>query len=347
MTELRQFCETRGIDPDKAAAALARERQLEMSALSMPWFARAVVGAGAWVTALAAIGAGSVFLFLLIGTETVGTLAILGAGFLALGLWVIRGEGIGAFAEQLGTAIAAAGVAMIAIGFGMETRMIWVAAIVAVAVTAIVVTATPKRTLQFLSAALAAVLLAIALVDERIPYYLDVAALAGPIGVFLMLRPPRTDLQPSAVVLLLLFPLFGIFGAMDMSAWPDLPPAGGWFAKVLHIGLFLWLVSLHWQHAGPAARTRLAYVAAPAVALCLVLPAGGSAALVVMMLAFVIGSRPLALLGSLLQIHYIWRFYYDIDASLLVKSGILAGAGVLLLLAWWFVARQSQPEVRS
>jgi uncharacterized membrane protein len=76
------------------------------------------------------------------------------------------------------------------------------------------------------------------------------------------------------------------------------------------------------------------------------LPPGGSAALVIMMLAFVIGSRPLALLGTLVQIYYIWRFYYDMDVTLLIKSGMLFAVGVVLLLAWWLMIRRSPEGVR-
>jgi uncharacterized membrane protein len=65
-----------------------------------------------------------------------------------------------------------------------------------------------------------------------------------------------------------------------------------------------------------------------------------------MMLAFVLGSRPLALLGTLLQIHYILRFYYDLEITLLAKSGILVAVGAVLLMAWWLVLRRTPEGVR-
>lgn len=341
MTDLERFCAQLDIDRDAAAAALKEERTEAASARSMPWFARLVVGVGAWITALSAIGVGSVFLFLVIGTEATGSLAVLGAGFLALGLWILRRDKIGTFADQLGTAVAAAGVGMIAGGFAESSNALWLAALATAFATAVVILLTPKRTLQFLAALLAAVLFAMALVVDKVPYYLDIAALAGPVGVLLVLRPPRRDVHPTAIVLLLLFPLLGIYGAMDFSAYIESPPAGGWFAKVLYIGLFGWLAMLHWTHGDEAARSGLKVFVPVAAAVCLLLPAGGSAALVIMMLAFVIGSRPLALLGSLLQIHYLWRLYYDLDITLLAKSGVLTAAGIVLLVAWWLLQRRS------
>jgi hypothetical protein len=345
VADLEQLCAALGLDRDRVAAALHRERAAETSALSMPWFARLVVGVGAWVTALSAIGVGTAFMALL-GTDVEGMLSLFGVVFMALGLWVLRKEGVGIFAGQLGTATAAAGVALIAAGIGMETREAWIAALAASAVTAIIIVATPKRTLQFLSALLAAVLIAISLVQDKIAWYLDFASLAGVAGVLLTLRPPQRDLQPTATVLLLLFPVLGIFASLDMSMYMEAPPAGGWFARVLHIGLFAWLASLHWARTEEVGRTRLIYFAPLAAIVCLVLPAGGSAALVIMMLAFVIGSRPLALLGTLLQIHYLWRFYYDMELTLLVKSGVLTATGVVILVVWWLMHRQAESELR-
>jgi uncharacterized membrane protein len=145
--------------------------------------------------------------------------------------------------------------------------------------------------------------------------------------------------------------MLAIFGADEIGMSYGVGDAGGWFAKALHIGLFLWLVTIHAQRAAtPDARARLGPFAVAAVIVCVLLPPGlppgGSAALVIMMLAFVIGSRPLALLGTLVQIYYIWRFYYDMDVSLLIKSGMLSAVGVVLLLAWWLMMRRSPEGVR-
>ena len=123
---------------------------------------------------------------------------------------------------------------------------------------------------------------------------------------------------------------------------------GGWFAKALYIGIFLWLVGIHWQSATtPDVRTRLSVFAATAVVVGMLLPPGGMAALMIIMLAFVLGSRPLALLGILLQINYIWRFYYDMEVTLLIKSGIFMAVGAVLVFAWWLMMRRSPDGVRS
>jgi hypothetical protein len=347
MIELREFCASLQLDENRAREALMSERGEETSALVMPWYVRLVVGVAAWITALVATGLGAAILFIALETDSGIAISTLGAVYFGTGLLLLRVPGSGIFLAQLGLAIAAAGVALIALGAGFETEEIWPATVASAVLTAMIIAITPNRTLQFLSALLTAVLFCVTLSDLEVPYYLDLVSLGGLAGVALMLRPPQRDLQPLAVVLLLMFPTVAIFGP-DTIGWLIKPGAGvGWFAKTLHIGLFLWLVFVHWQRATmPEARERLMPFAVAAVLVCMLLPPGSSAALVIMMLAFVLGSRPLALLGTLLQIHYIWRFYYDLEITLLAKSGILAAVGVVLLAAWWLMLRRTPEGVR-
>jgi uncharacterized membrane protein len=348
MPELNQFCAELGVDVDDARQALMGEGGDETSALAMPWYVRLVVGVGAWVTAMAAIGLGAAIVFVALDVEFDGGIAVLGAAYLIVGLILLRQDESGVYLTQLGIAVTAAGVAMIALGVGLQSDELWTATLATVVVTAVLIFAAPSRTLQFLAALLAAWLFGITLLEQKVPYYLDIVALAGPAGVVLMLKPLQRDLQPTALVLLLLFPLFAIFGPSEFSwVYGSVPDAGGWFAKGLHIGLFLWLVSIHWARAATRdVRERLGPFAVAAVIVCVLLPPGGSAALVIMMLAFVLGSRPLALLGTLLQIYYLWRFYYDMDVTLLVKSGMLSAVGAVLLFVWWLMMRRAPEGVR-
>jgi uncharacterized membrane protein len=105
--------------------------------------------------------------------------------------------------------------------------------------------------------------------------------------------------------------------------------------------LFLALLWPFWPRAQtPSERLALRIFAVLAVAVCLLMPAGGSAAMLLMMLAFTLGSRALAVVGTLLQVYFIWRFYYDLEASLLDKSLVLMGVGVLLLAAYAALTRR-------
>lgn len=346
MTELQRFCKAFDLDEDDASWALIEVRTEANSALAMPWYARLIVGFGAWVTALVAIALGGMILYALDADADI-SIAIMGAIYFGLGVWWLRKVEHRVYATHLGIAITAAGTCMIAAGVGFESEEIWLAALISAALTAVIILATRQRSLQFLAALLSALLFVAALKQKNVPYFLDIASIAGPLGVVMLLRPTRLDTQPTAIVLLLLLPAFGMFGGIQTMIW-QAGIAGGWFAKVLHIALFLGLVSIHWKHTiTTGERTRLAIFASAAVIIGFVLPPGGSAALVIMMLAFVLGSRPLALLGVLLQIHYLWRFYYDMQVTLLVKSGILVAVGAVLIVAWWLMQRSSEQEAAS
>lgn len=346
MSELRRFCEAFKVAEVDVYGALANTRAEATSALAVPWYARLIIGFGAWVTALIAIALGGMILYALDADADI-FIAVMGAVYFGLGLWWLRNVEKHLYATHLGIAITAAGTAMIAAGVGIEFEKVWVAALTSVILTAVIIAANSQRSLQFLAALLSALLIVAALKVENVPYFLDIAALAGPLGVAMLLWPTRRDTQPTAIVLLLLLPSFGIFGGMQTMFWQAGVP-GGWFAKILHIVLFLGLVGVHWRHTATSGeRLRLVIFAVAAVIVGAVLPAGASAALVILMLAFVLGSRPLALLGVLLQVHYIWRFYYDMEVTLLVKSGILVAAGAVLVAAWWLMQRSSQQEAAS
>jgi uncharacterized membrane protein len=54
-------------------------------------------------------------------------------------------------------------------------------------------------------------------------------------------------------------------------------------------------------------------------------------------LAYTLGSRTLAVIGALLEIYFIWSFYWNLEGSLLMKSIILMAAGAVLLLCYGLV----------
>ena len=63
------------------------------------------------------------------------------------------------------------------------------------------------------------------------------------------------------------------------------------------------------------------------------------------MLAFTLGNWPLAIVGMLLEVYFVPRFYYDLNLSLLTKSWILLAVGGALLAAY-AVLRRSEDAAR-
>ena len=311
-----------------------------MSNDTMPWYVRLVVGIGAWITALVLMALGGAIVFSLLELDEPAVLAVFGAAYLVLGLALLRKEDSGVFAQQLGLAVSAAGAALVAGGIAAEANELWVGFFVAALLTAGIIKFSQDKILQFLVAALTAGFYVSALIDNRTPYYIDFAALATPVGLLLLLRPPRRDMMPTAIALLAVFPILGLIVAESSGWWNRDLEQGGVFAQALHIVLFLMLVFLHWRNTtDPKVKAQVTAFAVIATSVCVLLPPGGSAAMLLMMLAFVIGSRPIAVIGAALQAQFITRYYYSLDMNLFDKSLLLIAVGALLLVAWWIVQR--------
>ena len=334
MIDLRQFCAELGIDETAARAALESSDNRSQQ----PWYVRAFLALGAWITAIAIIVFFGFLIALILdnGDAFEGLLAGLGVLCFAIGLAMLARRADGEFRTSFATALAAAGTAMAAGGIGFAAETTWAAAITSAVLSGVVVAAAPGLILQLLASGLAVALVAIALIADEVPYHLDIAAIALVAGVLLWCRPPRVELRPTAFALLLMAPGLAILDRLQ--SWSD-APAGGWGATAIHIALFAWLVSILWRRLTERhARVELAVFAVAAAAVCLLLPPGGSGALVILTLAYVLGSRPLALMGALLQAYFFWQFYYDLAISLLNKSILLTAVGLVILACWWLVA---------
>ncbi|MBT8085898.1 MAG: DUF4401 domain-containing protein [Woeseia sp.] len=316
-----------------------------MSEVVSPWYLRWVVGIGAWITALVLIAFGGAFVFALLEVRNPAALSVFGAAFFGFGLWLLWRDTSGDFAEQLGIATGAAGAAMICGGLIGEYESFWLGFFVAAALTAAIVAATDDKILQFLTAAFAMGCYVAALLKNDTQHMLDFVALATPVGLVLLLYPPRRDLVPTAVALLLTFPVVSILGMENTRTLSEMGRTDR-FANSLHIVLFLALVFVHWRRSEDGkANAQVAAFAVTAVLVCLLLPPGGSAAMLILMLAFVIGSRPLALLGVVLQGQFIIRYYYSLEMTLLDKSLLLIGIGMVLLALWWILQATGKRRV--
>jgi uncharacterized membrane protein len=331
MTDVASFC-TR-LNLDEAAVRRVLESETSAASGATPWYVLLLLGLGAWITALIMIVFVAVFLDFTVGFNEpgLGTAVIGGFMFLA-GLLIQTKMKESIFAEQFAIALVAAGAAIAAASIGFEFDSFWSAAVTAAALTAIDIWRGRYAQQQFLLAALAVALGIAALSDAMVAGRVDIVALALPIGAFLYLRPPPKDVRPTATVLLLAMPFYAVVA--DTLYDPTYGSAN-WPARVIAMATILVLAWLHGRGlAMPALRLRHLVVAIVAAAICLLLPPGGSAALVLLMLAFTLGHWPLAIVGVLLEIYFVPRFYYDLDLSLLTKSWILMAAGGALLAAY-------------
>ena len=351
MSDLARFCSDLGVD--EAAARAAIDKAEADASRQAPWFVQALMALGSWIAALVIIMFGGFLLALTLDLDVdkgfgLG-LAILGGMSFAGGFAMLRGKDNGMFADQFGTAIAAAGQGMVASGAGMYTESWVIAAALSVPISAAVAWMLDSRILQFLSSGWTYILILVAFGEMELGYPLEITALGVAAGVALTLFPPARDLSPTAVVLLFVGPIVAIL--TDYHGYLGVPYSvffTAWGARLIYGLVAVYLFYILWRHTEDAsAQRRVGLFALAAAVLCILLPPGGAAAVVILVLAFYLGSHMLAALGVLLEIYFISKFYYDLDMTLLVKSGILIGAGLVLLGLWAVMMRAGPVEQKS
>lgn len=349
MTQLEQLCTDFGIDAAAAKASL--EKASIANQHDHPWYVQLMLAIGSWVTALLVIAFCGFFITLVLdldGDSFGPVLAVAGLIFFAVAFAMLRRHEAGIFSTHFATALAAAGQGMVAVGIGIYVEAPWAAALASAPFAVLIASAIDNRMLQGLSSAWVVILVFAALLEKDFPFILEVAALGVAAGVFLHLYPPRRDLAPTAGVLLLVGPLlsmmFDFQGEIGISA----AAASGWIAQFIFVALIVFLLHALWRRAGDrSGQVELAIFAAAAIAVAIILPPGAGAALVILVLAFSLGARVLALMGVLLEIYFLWKFYYDLNMTLLHKSFMLAGVGVVLLALWGVLARVLHKEPAS
>lgn len=318
------LCRQFGIDP------AAARRAVEAAAVSdAPWYLRAATAVGAWVTAAAMILAvGLSFLPAFDGEHLAMTAAGIGIAIAAGAVALHRGSR-GAFATQFAIAAALAGQALLAAGIGLEFEAMVPAAAVAMASTALLAVAIRDPELQFLSSAGTIGAVFAALLEQEVPQASGIlAAVTLPAALPLLLRPPSGfDLRGLAWALLLA-PL----AAMSV------PEVGGldadWLPRAAYAGALAATLALVWHGTAPERRPVVAAGGAVAMLVGAVAAAGIAGSLLLLALAFLLGSRMLAAVGAVAHVWFVSRFYYDLELTLLEKSGMLTGVGLLLLGLW-------------
>lgn len=328
MTELSALCARTGIDEAAARAALeARARD------DAPWYMQTVLGIGAWITAIAALFFAGVVMDLVLQIDEPDlVVAIIGAAVFAGSLWLLRRRPHGAFTAHGAVAFATAGTLLAAAGVGVPAESLEWAAVATLPFAAASIWQQRSVLLQFLVVSIALILVTVAAWDRWDERIVDLPAIFIPFGVALLLYPPRYDVRPAAFALLILPMAFDI-AASGLGAGRTL--WFGWPAQGMLLAVFAFLFALNWRRMADRQGRVLAMAAAIAVAVVtFLLPTGASGALVLLALAYTLGSRTLAVIGALLEIYFIWTFYWDLNESLLTKSIILMAAGAVLLLCY-------------
>ena len=345
MSSLALISARLGIDPAEAERVLAAGRTHE----DPVWYVQLVLGIGAWVTAIAGLVFVGFLFFETLGLEESGfVVAALGTLMFAGALSLLAKRGRGEFVTQMTLAAGACGASIGVLGIGMETESFLATAIVAILFTIASIRYGRSALLQFLLALLVIAMLGFWVLDFREWLLIDVMALTLPVGVYLSLNPPRWNVAPSALALVLALPLsvlvvyygeLGLAGHGTAQGYVDWVAHG--IATLSLVGLIVFIAAT--DGSGIGARPVQAAILGLAIVIAIFLPAGLTATLVIMLLGHALGRRSLAIVGALLFAYFLWAFYADLQQTLLVKSLILTVAGAALLVIRFLLGREPGP----
>jgi len=322
-----------------------------------PWYVRLMLGAAGWIGALfllGFVGAGLAFVF-----ERAPIAMVAGLVACAGAYAIFRAGRASVLAGQFALAVSLAGQVMFAFGvFGVLDRPGAAGWLVIAAFEAALALAMANSVHRVWSAFAAVAALSAAMsslgVHQLVPGATAVAfaivwlnefewsphgTIARPIGYGLAAGLLQVDAQ------ILWGELGTLIGARGAEPWAH--GLGRWIGAAL-VGLaFVYAVWRLLEREGvpPASRAGGGLLAASALLMIASLPAPGvPAALLVVLLAFANGNRPLLGLGLLGLAGYLSHYYYQLQTTLLVKSVVLATTGLLLLAIRYVALRWLLPS---
>jgi hypothetical protein len=290
---------------------------------------------------IAFVGVGFAFII-----DSAGMASMLGAACCALALILFRSFEDNDVAEQFALAVSLLGQILIAIGLGQYIRPEDAGLyLVIAAVEAGLAIAVPNFLHRVLATGAAAVALAWAV--NRMSLH----GLAAPllcIGLVLIWLEPRRWAAAGSlwrpvgyglVLALLLVETFRLLGVQEwfgvqrgMPGWFELH--GPLLGRAMIAAVLAWLAFVVSARENPDGRASPYAVGGAVIFGLHALKAPGLAsAVLVLLLGFAAGNRLLAALGVLSLLGFVSHFYYNLEASLLAKSGILALTGICLLAA--------------
>ena len=132
-----------------------------------------------------------------------------------------------------------------------------------------------------------------------------------------------------------------------MFGGQNVPGAFPWLGELLVVAALLlsvWVLLMQagWRLRG--LRTLLALIAAAAIGAASFKAPGIAGGLMIALLGFANGNRLLAGLGIAALLFYVSSYYYLLDATLLVKSGVLFATGLVLLAVRWLMLNVIMPR---
>jgi uncharacterized membrane protein len=303
-----------------------------------PWFVRVMAGFGAWLGGLFLLG--SVLGIFAFAFNSKGGMLVLGVLLIGAAFAIYRAAGESEALQQFGLAFSMAG--QFSLGFGLSDILrwssgdfVWALCLMQVALVALM----PNSLHRFLST-LFAVIAGYYALQLNYAVALGAVVMAPLVAWIWVYEAEWTAARRAslwrpvgyALALGLLFwqaPLSArwIFGGGREAVTFAVPY---WFAPLAYAGSLVAVAGVLARQLAPTAWLNWV-IAAALVSLAAILAPGLIAALLVLVLGFAAGNRILTGMAILAAAWYLGAFYYQMQITLLEKSGVMLATGVLLL----------------
>lgn len=319
---LRAFIEIDASDPEKEDAN--------------PWYMDALIGAGGILTATFACGLIGALIGLsgLLDSNIGLSLSIIGAGVYAVSI-IARRKTSSQFIRFLFGTFILVGMGCLAFGVGEFTHEIVVAGLVLLGLSLVTVWLVPGdrilSTLMAVTASIGIAFLAFEVTGSNwsftvlMGFYTVLALIFGTV-----LFRGRLHLGVIAVFFLAAI-LMGVIAKTDLVQVNYMD----WMSAVVAVGCGLWLWLTYRRTTGPSWPVFIALIL-----ISIILPPGAVPAVLLLILAYAIGSRALFLIGIVAMAWFLFSAYFDLSMTLIALSGVMAVVGVGLLGLWAFASKR-------
>ena len=311
-----------------------------------PWYMSMFLAIAGVFTAIVGCFFFGAFVGMILSRADEIVFGFLGTIILAFSI-VLRRKTASLYLQHLLNTMIIVGGLLTAFGFGATIKDLNGIIALLLGLNAIVLISVKDRILEFLSAAAIITLIGIQFYRWELPYaeslILVIATIAG---VVCLSRTIGGRLYKAAGTALLMAPaILGIFlvhshrwsGLADPSRFSD-----DWPARI--VSLIVLVGAVLYLNRGSSIQDVKPPIAVlvPLIIGASLVPLGGASALLIILAGYILGSRSLAIIGTLLQIYFLTMFYYDLSLDLLTKSVILFVSGLVFLAVWFFVGRNSE-----
>lgn len=325
---LRQVALEGGFDPESVSRLTEAGRAGERA--SAPWFVRVLLGIGAWIAAAFLV----LFLFAVdvvrdeAGAVVTGVLLL--AGAIALG----RARSSD-FLQQLALAVWLVGEGLAIFGTGGVTEGVAAAALFSLVVQAATLRLYPDAVARFLATGFAVASVTALLLDLDLPSSLDVALLSAalPAGLLWWRRPAALAGPWAEAVGPVGHGLIVSSFVLLLSTFGDPFDRGG-VGLLAEVGLTAGTAAMAWVLLGPRASRPPGLAVLGGILIlgaATVSAPGVMAGVGALLLGFRARDRVLLGMAWVFLAVFLTGFYYDLEITLLEKSGLLVASGALLL----------------